>query len=84
MSIADRLGEAMTAAEACMEDQPADPNAVELAMKVPELVVAIQTVLELCDETPLRCRPYNGGEPFMVLGVPAIRSAVEAAFGESR
>ena len=49
---------------------------------VPALGAALRAVLELCDSTPLRYRPYDGAEPFMVLGVPAIRSAIEAALGE--
>ncbi|MBB0990069.1 hypothetical protein G6009_01005 [Dietzia sp. SLG510A3-30A2] len=46
------------------------------------LVAALRAVLDLCDSTPLRYLPYDGAEPFMVLGVPAIRSAIEAALGE--
>lgn len=49
---------------------------------VPVLVAALRAVLDLCDSTPLRFRPYDGAEPFMVLGVPAIRAEIAAALGE--
>ena len=47
--------------------------------EVPALATALRAVLYLCDSTPLRYRPYDGADPFMVLGVPAIRSAIETA-----
>lgn len=74
MSTSDRLGEAMTDAEACMADQPADPNAVELAMKVPALVVAIQNVLayvDKCDQESWTVWPDD------------VRGAIATALGES-
>ena len=42
MSISDRLDEIEADAQACMEDRPADPNAVELAMKVPSVLAALR------------------------------------------
>ena len=49
---------------------------------LPLALIMVRTVLDLCDSTPLRYRPYDGGEPFMVLGVPAIRSAIENTLKE--
>lgn len=49
---------------------------------LPLALIMVRSVLDLCDSTPLRYRPYDGGEPFMVLGVPAIRSAIENTLKE--
>lgn len=47
MSISDLLDQIEIDAQACLADRPADPSAVELAMKTPALVTALRAVLDL-------------------------------------
>lgn len=77
MSINDRLGEAMTAAEACMADRPADPNAVELAMRVPDLVAAVRAVLDVCDRIDASIIPSGDFEVGQKSVTQTIRMIVE-------
>ena len=42
-------------------------------------IAALRAVLDLCDETPLRYRPYDGADPYMVIGVPVLRQTITDA-----
>ena len=39
-------------------------------------IAALRAVLELCDETTIQVRPNGGGDPYMVVNVPAIRQTI--------
>ena len=51
---------------------------------VPDLVGALQVVLDLCDSTTLECRPGDGSQPYMVVPADAVKAAIEAALEEAR
>ena len=51
---------------------------------VPDLVGALQAVLDLCDSTTLECRPGDGSQPYMVVPVDVVKSAIEVALEEAR
>lgn len=44
-----------------------------------DIAAALRAVLEVCGDTTLRCRPYSGSEPYMVVSVDAIHAAIQGA-----
>ena len=48
----------------------------ERAERERDAAVALRAVLELCDETTIQVRPHGGGDPYMVVSVPAIRKTI--------
>lgn len=95
MSVWDRLAEIEADAQACMEDRPADPNAVELAMKVPSVLAGLRAVLgrhrrvvrvlEGCDEGTSSFRLSRCAECVHFPGYPCLTvRSIEAALGEGQ
>ena len=81
MPISDRLDEIETAAQACMEDRPTDPNAVELAMRVPRLVAARRAVLTINtgDNRSVYGLDFEAG---MCKALAIVHQTIAAALGE--